>query len=152
MLPPEQLGLWRQLPGDDLWQLWAQTRTIDRQRFGPRAATLLTLLNTGPAPLQIRDLEVDWTPGGAVHWKRPGRVEPGASWTLLDTRSFDALVALARQHGRRGFGLQGTVHRVTVNLDGPRPARLPFEVAWGFATPNYDLGFFLPALDDPDAS
>lgn len=150
MLPPEKLGRWRQLPGHATGQLWAQTRTVDRQRFGPAAATTLVLLNSGAVPLHIRDMEVGWQPGGTVGWTRPGRVEPGAAWTLLDTRSFDALVALARQHGRRGFGLAGTVHSVTVNLDQPAPARLTFEVAWGFATPSYDLGFFLPALDGPD--
>ena len=150
MLPPDQLGLWRQLPSGDTGQLWAYTRTVDRQRFGPAAATTLVLRNAGPAPLHIRDMDIGWQPGGTVVWNRPGHLEPGASWVLLDTRSFDALVALARQHGRRGFGLQGTVHTVTVNLDQPGPARLPFEVGWGFATPNHDLGFFLPVLDDLD--
>lgn len=149
MLPLDKVGTWRPLSGGDLWQLWAYTRTIDRQRFGPAAATGVALLNSGNVPLHIQNMEVRWPVGTPVSWHRPGLVEPGESWTLLDPRSFDSLIALARQHGRRGFGVEGVVHEVVVHLDQPRPARLAFEVSWGFATPGYDLGFFLPALDEP---
>ena len=148
MLPLENLGTWRLLLEGEAWQLFAYSRTIDRLRHGPTAATALVLRNCGRVPLHLRNMEVRWSAGAPLAWGRPGLVEPEGHWILLDTRSFDALVALARQGGRRGFGVGGTLHEVTVHLDQPRLAQLTFGVCWGFATPDYDLGFFLPLLDD----
>lgn len=147
MLPLEKLGLRRRVLASEGCQLWATTRTIDRQRCGPAACTQLSLLNAGAVPLHIQSIEVSWLMAGTFCWYRPGWVEPGASWTLLDERSFDVLIALTRQKGRRGFGMQGVVHEVVVHLDQPEPLQLAFEVSWGFATPSYDMGFFLPALE-----
>ncbi|KQR07157.1 hypothetical protein ASF71_21195 [Deinococcus sp. Leaf326] len=75
-------------------------------------------------------------------------VEPRSFWTVLDERSFDVLVAMTRREGRRGFGVQEVVHEIVVHLDQPRPRSLAFQVSWGFPTPSYDMGFFLPALED----
>jgi hypothetical protein len=152
MLPPEKLGRWRRLLQEEGCELWAATRTMDHLRFGATAATQLILLNTGSVPLRIRDIEVNWLIAStSFHWYRPGVVEPGGRWTLLDERSFDVLMALTRQRQRRGFGMEGTVHQVVVHLDEPRPLQLAFEVSWGFATPDYDMGFFLPALEEDGA-
>ena len=148
MLPPEKLSLRRQVLMGEGCELWAMTRTLDRQRHGPMAATHLSLLNPGKVPLHLDALEVSWLEGGTLRWHRPGVIEPQGSWTLLDERSFDVLVALTRQQGRRGFGVQGTVHEFAVHLDQPETQRLAFQVSWGFATPGYDMGFFLPALGD----
>lgn len=103
MQPLEKLGLRRQVLTGEGCELWAITRTIDRQRYGPAAATHLTLLNTGTVPLHIQSIEVGWLMAGMFCWSRPGLVEPGASWTLLDERSLDVLVSMTRQKGRRGL-------------------------------------------------
>ncbi|KQQ99095.1 hypothetical protein [Deinococcus sp. Leaf326] len=150
MLPSEQLGKWRQVLGATDAELWATTRTVDSLRSGPTAATQLVLLNTGPVALYIRDIEVKGLIGGAFFWDRPGVVEPEDSWTVLDKRSFDVLMGMTRQAGRRGFGMQGIVHEVVIHLDRPKPRQLDFQVSWGFATPEYDMGFFVSAHGDSE--
>ncbi|KQR08211.1 hypothetical protein ASF71_20825 [Deinococcus sp. Leaf326] len=134
--------------GEAEYGLWAATRTIDGLRSGPTAATQLVLVNMGPVALHIRDIEVNWLIRGTFYWYRPGVVEARGSWTLLDDRSFDVLMAMTRREGRRGFGMQGVIHKVVVHLDEPTPLELAFEVSWGFMTPSADMGFFLPALED----
>ena len=148
MLPPDQVGLRRQvLTGKDC-ELWAMTRTIDRQRYGPAAVSHLALLNTGRTPLHLRDIEVSWSTTHLFRCHRPGVIEPRISWMLLDERSFGMLAARTRQQGLRGFGVERTVHEVVVHLDQPEVQQLAFQVSWGFATPSYEMGFFLPALED----
>lgn len=105
-------------------------------------------MNTGPVALHIREIEVSGLIGKAFLWHRPGIVEPRSFWTVLDERSFDVLVAMTRREGRRGFGVQEVVHEIVVHLDQPMPRSLAFQVSWGFPTPNYDMGFFLPAFDE----
>ena len=146
MLPLERLGLWRSLSEVDGCQLWAASRKFDRHLHGPTAATSVVLLNTGHVALHISHIEVlPWHTGAPIVWHRPGLVEPGESWILLDVRSLDTLIALMRQHGRRGFGTEGIVHRLVVHLDQPRAVQVEFKVSWGFSTPSYDMGFFLPS-------
>ena len=148
MLPPEKLGLRRQVLTGEGCELWAMTRTLDQQRYGAGAANHLALLNTGKAPLHLKVIEVSWLGAGTLRWQRPGMIEPRSSWTLLDERSFGVLVSLTRQQGLRGFGMERTMHEVVVHLDLPDVQQLAFQVSWGFATPSYEMGFFLPALED----
>lgn len=137
----------RQVLEQDGCEVWVITRPLDRARFGPAAATVLTLLNAQPAPLFIGEITVQWLTGPPVRWSQPGWIESGAVLTLLDGQSFDILMGSTRRQGRRGFGIQEVPHTLTLCVYAPIVTELTLEVRWGFAMPNDEMGFFLPLLD-----
>lgn len=100
--------------------------------------------------MRVSALELSWQSGRPNRFELPqGKaIAPGSAWTVLDPYSYAELSRQARQQGLRSFGVGDTVHDLTVRLDHPGGQRLTFQVSWGFATPEYDMGFFLPALED----
>lgn len=147
MLPPEKLSLRRWVLAGDGCELWARTRTLDQQRYGPATATHLALLNTGTTLLHITAMEVCWATSRPFRWHRPGVIEPRCLLDPAGRAQFGMLVTLTRHQGLQGFGAERTMHQLVVRLDRPWEQQLAVQVSSGFATPGDDLGFFLPALE-----
>lgn len=130
-------------------QLWATASLQDRRQHGPAATTTLTLRNTGTRVLRVQQVQVSWHLGAdyTLWWPRHSCVPPGTAWTVLDDSTCGLLRGLAHQHGQPGFAMGETRHTVRVCLGAPWALMLAADVYWGFATPQWGLGFFIPALE-----